>query len=398
MPKIIIIGAGAVGSSIAYELSKTHNDVTVLDQGQIGAGTTSASFSMHIATRKTPKHHFDLAMRGGQRHLELLTELGISAKSPHSWVHPAPLYEWAINDYERDLISSRVQRLNEWGYDAKWISREELSKSEPKLQPDAFADQIALYPDSYWYDAPLLARTLANRARVGGVEFKTGARVTGIATTSAGVAVKTDDGSVYDGDRVCIAAGSGAGSLAQLAGTTLPVNQIPGLVLTTEPVPYDVLSGIVLHPRVNLRRAPNGGIVLQSYSEEARLLHHGADSECIRQIQADVMSLAETLLPSIKGARIVDASVGQRPVPSDGLPIVGWLDSDRRIYTVSAHSAINLSPVLAQDSAAELGSDNEAQTLTPFRPARQTLLDPEAGEVDESAREMKRMYAESLNA
>ena len=44
MPDAIVIGAGVMGSSIAYELQKSHLDTLVLDKGEaVGGGSTSAS-------------------------------------------------------------------------------------------------------------------------------------------------------------------------------------------------------------------------------------------------------------------------------------------------------------------------------------------------------------------
>ncbi|MCR2785647.1 MULTISPECIES: FAD-binding oxidoreductase [unclassified Microbacterium] len=397
MSSTIIIGAGAVGSALAYYLSKEGEDVTVIDGGGVAEGTTSASFSMHIATRKTPRQHFDLAMESGQEHLRLLEALDIPLDSSESWVHPASVYEWPIDEYESELISSRVERVQEWGHPARWISTEEFGELEPQLRVDGDADRVAMYPDSYWYDAPLFARTLTQRAAATGARFETGRRVVGIERGDDGVDVIVEGGDRYRADRVCIAAGAAAAEIAQLAGFTVPVNRVPGLVLTSEPVEPGLMNGILLHPRVNLRPAPGGRLTLQSYSEEAHV-REDSDAAHIAQLTDRIATLTEQILPAFAGTGIADAAIGIRPVPADGLPIVGPLDERGQVVIVSAHSAINLAPVLAKRATGELITGTGDDTLAPFRPGRSTLTDPSSGEVDESSREMQRMYVESRSA
>ena len=43
---MIVIGAGAIGTSIAYQLAKAGVRVTVVDRGQVGGGATGASAGM----------------------------------------------------------------------------------------------------------------------------------------------------------------------------------------------------------------------------------------------------------------------------------------------------------------------------------------------------------------
>jgi len=45
-PDVIVVGAGAIGTSIAYQLAKAGVNVTVFDRGQVGGGATGASAGM----------------------------------------------------------------------------------------------------------------------------------------------------------------------------------------------------------------------------------------------------------------------------------------------------------------------------------------------------------------
>lgn len=388
----IIIGGGVIGTTLAFRLAEAGEDVTLLEAGEIAGSTTAASFSMHIATRKTPKSHFDLAVAGGKDHHALANDLGVEA-SDESWIHQCPCYEWPINDYEEKLIIDRIERLQEWDYNARWITREELKTREPHLDPEPHVERVAAYEDEAWYDAPRLARLAAEGAIMHGATLVPNAAVTAIERSKKGVFVETESGATYSASRVVVAAGAAAQPVAALAGLELQVNAIRGYVVTTEPVTEDTLNAILLHPEINIRPAPEGRVVYHSYLEEGRL--PDALSNDVEDLVAIKLSnLAGSVLPAIKNTPRTAARIGDRPVPADGMPIVGWLDEEHQIYSVAAHSGVNFAPVLARLVCKEILGE-VASELESFRPGRDSLIGPGAQEVDESTREMQRMFSES---
>ena len=75
--RIVVVGAGIIGASIAYHLVKRGAKVVIVDAVRPGAGATEKSFGWINATfSKRPQAYFDLNQVGlaGWRRLE--TELG----------------------------------------------------------------------------------------------------------------------------------------------------------------------------------------------------------------------------------------------------------------------------------------------------------------------------------
>ena len=60
MTKMIVIGAGVMGASVAYRLAQAGADVTVLEATRIGGGTSGCSFAWTNAHKKPPKPYHDL--------------------------------------------------------------------------------------------------------------------------------------------------------------------------------------------------------------------------------------------------------------------------------------------------------------------------------------------------
>ena len=62
-PRIVIIGAGIVGASIAYNLSLRDADVTVVDASSPGMAASHASYAWINARPKLPRSYHDLNCR-----------------------------------------------------------------------------------------------------------------------------------------------------------------------------------------------------------------------------------------------------------------------------------------------------------------------------------------------
>src|SRR6266446_10645595 len=78
---IVVVGAGCVGSSVAYRLAQRGARVTVVDAGAPGGGTSGASFAWTNSFGKTPRDYHDLNVASMEEHAALAKELG------GSWLH-----------------------------------------------------------------------------------------------------------------------------------------------------------------------------------------------------------------------------------------------------------------------------------------------------------------------
>ena len=82
--RVIVIGAGIMGASIAYHMSKRGAAVTLLEKEAPAAGTTRNSFAWLNSSAKAPRTYYDFNLAGliGWRRLEL--EIGPDL--PVQWV------------------------------------------------------------------------------------------------------------------------------------------------------------------------------------------------------------------------------------------------------------------------------------------------------------------------
>lgn len=100
-----------------------------------------------------------------------------------------------------------------------------------------------------------------------------------------------------------------------------------------------------------------------------------------------LLERARALLVGLAPAAVQSARVGVRPVPPDGLPVVGLLPGLDNLYAVVSHSAVHFAPVLGRLAARELTGVPQ-ERLDPFRPTRLRPGEQERDAVGESTRAM----------
>ena len=110
--KVVIIGAGIIGVSIAYQLAKSGAAVTILDKDQPALGATANSFAWINASRgKKPRHYYELNRLGiatwHQLDKELDGILGVTWGGSLEWFHDAA---------KASEVSQQSQRHQSWGY------------------------------------------------------------------------------------------------------------------------------------------------------------------------------------------------------------------------------------------------------------------------------------------
>jgi glycine/D-amino acid oxidase-like deaminating enzyme len=105
-------------------------------------------------------------------------------------------------------------------------------------------------------------------------------------------------------------------------------------------------------PRVHLR--PDGG---------GRLLLHGHDEAAAGKVFADACAL----YPGIGAATVESVRVGERPIPGDGLPVLGRAAALPNFHFAVSHSGATLSVHAGDLVAAEVMGADVADALAPFR-------------------------------
>jgi len=359
--KVAVVGAGIVGSSVAHRLSEGGAEAVLIDRGEPGSGTTSASFAWVNANNKLPREYFELNRAGMGEHERLRDEIG------GGWLHSTGNLIWTT-DEEQENLEKRVERLRSWSYAAEMLLACTVNeKLEPEVVfPDPEA-RIAHFPEESWVDAPALTRTLAKAARSNGALTLVGNAVHGIEVGGEGVTLRLEDGDTVRADAVVNATGAMAASVAEMVGRKLPLDVFRGLLLRVA-VPGEPLGRLMHTPHANVRPDGPGHVLLHHDSVDASLTGDFAGKE--DPLCAELLECARRVLPALAEAEVVEARFGLRPVPADGHSCVGALSGVPGYYEAVTHSGVTLGPLVGRLLAREILIGEVDPLIAPFRPDR----------------------------
>jgi D-hydroxyproline dehydrogenase subunit beta len=367
-----VIGAGILGTNIAWRLGARGASVKVIEAALPGAGTTDTSFAWVNASSKldSSREYFELALAATAEHHSLANAL----REPRCFF-PTGHIEVSAESGRADRLRSKVARLQESGYRAELVRLRDLRHLDPDLKLPATA-VAAYYADEGWVDGPAMARALLERARSSGAKVLLHTVATRIAVKDNTVTgVHVTPGGFIRGDTVVVATGRWTQAFLAQLGVDIPLAAVEskdskavGLLATV--VPRAEGPRTVLHSRtVNWAPRPSGYAVLASGSAD-RAIARNRSPEMVRATVGVLLKRAADLSTRFVDARVERTRIGLRALPSDGLPVCGWTTSIGGLYVVVTHSGITLAPLLSQLVAGEILDGVEASLLRPFRPSR----------------------------
>lgn len=215
--QVVVIGAGAIGCSTAYHLTRHGvTDVVVLEQHTVSSGTTWHAAGA-VAQYRPNANLMSLAKYSLELYRQLEEETGQSTGLRQCGGMRVTTSRERRSEYERAITTARS-----FGLEMHLISPREAQALFPIMVVDDL--DCALYVPSDGVVGPAdLNQALAKAARQGGARIVEHAAVTGFVIEGDSVrAVETTQGTIRCGD-VAICAGIWSRRLGALAGVTVPI-------------------------------------------------------------------------------------------------------------------------------------------------------------------------------
>ena len=343
---ILIIGAGIIGSSLAYRLGQAGCKVTLLDPSAAGGTASAASFGWVNASYENPKPYYNLrryAMDAWTRLLPDLPDL--------PYFQNGTLYA----DFYGVPLKTLFDEHTPWGYPFEWVTPDQIRTLEPNLNdiPDRAlycGIEAQVLPDAA---ARVLANAAPNTTRVASSATKL------LTKGDTIIGAETPDGRIF-ADTTILAAGTHTPTLAATADLTIPLNSPAGLLIHTKPAPQ-LISHTILTDGLHTQQRADGTITAGG--------DFGGGS-----INDDPETGSRELFSRLQNALKTNAlgfshyTLGLRPTPIDGMPIVG--SPTRGLYITVMHSGATLAPGIAELVTAELTAGHRDARLNTFHPDR----------------------------
>ena len=105
--------------------------------------------------------------------------------------------------------------------------------------------------------------------------------------------------------------------------------------------------------------------ILQDTVEPLFVSDYYVEGESAEKQDADTLALVRRRFRGVGPVTLMDARVGWRLMPADGLPIVGFTPEVPGLYLVVMHAGVVMTPVVGRFTMGETVAGNEAEALTP---------------------------------
>lgn len=347
--KILIIGSGIIGASMAYHLAVKGAEVTVLEAKERAGGVaTPNTWGWINASWGNPEPYAKLRMRS----MDMWHTLGSVKDLNVNWCGGLM---WDVSSHE---LNAYVKQHSAWGYRPNLVDKAEAIRLEPiLLSPPELAVHVA---EEGVIEPEAAVRGFMNAALAAGAVLKPAARVQKLVMTNNRVSGVMAEGQEIEADEVVVAAGVESVGLMQSIGLVLPLKESAAIVVYTKPI-QAALNGMIISPDMELRQCPDGRLLAATNLTDGREENDSAE---------DVLANIRKLLRLDQDLKLDEVRIGHRPMPADGFPLVGRMTNVEGLYVAVTHSGITLAPAIGAFGAAEILDGERHELLALYRPDR----------------------------
>jgi glycine/D-amino acid oxidase-like deaminating enzyme len=383
----VVIGSGALGSSIAFHLAKNGKQVALLDKHALGSQTSPRAAGLTSQARGT-----DLMTALAKRAVRKIESFKEETGEDIVFYQPGALKIARLPEHVEQL-KREVERGRRMGTGLEMISPTEGRTKNPFLETTGVLGVI-YSPTDLYLEPSQIPKGYANAAAKLGVVMLPDTLVTGIAFRNDGVSsVETEHGTIRC-ETVVDAAGAWLRAVSALSGATVRVVPTRHQLLITEPIQgVDPMQPITRIIDVNVYARPDeGGLMLGGYEQNP--LQYAAGALPARFDIAD--------LPLDLGVmrRFADAVREQLPVfqrvpdeiklrvhrgglptmTADGEHTVGPVPGARGLYVAGGCcvGGLSIAPAIGEALAAWIVDGKAPMDLSPLAPGREEALSEEA--------------------
>jgi glycine/D-amino acid oxidase-like deaminating enzyme len=346
--RIVVVGAGIVGASLAYHLASKGANVCVVEAGEIACGVTATSFAWINTSHSAPDPIAALRREAIREFHRLEAEL------PDLNIQWTGALCYGAGTDEALLVADHTSST-------VYPARAHIQMLEPALKNPP--EHALFKAEEGALDAVQATHALIAGAQAQGATVLTQTRVLGFRTVLGQVTgVETSQGTL-DADVVLLAAGTAIKTLTGLLGRPVPVEPSPSVFIRYAARP-GLVRTLISNTEMEVRQRADGTLlVAEDYLGDA-LEHHPS---------AIARRAANAIRSELAGADSLElqtACVGLRPITEDGLPVIGHLPTVGGVYVCSMHPGVALAAIVGRLASEEIMGGEISSLLLPCRPDR----------------------------
>lgn len=345
---ILIIGAGLIGSSTAYQLSRRGYKVVVIERDEPCAGASGTNSGIIGLHTKPAGLKLNMAISSMSLYPEVVADLPIDCELDLD-------RGCALLCSDEELfheVSEACEREQGCGVEQIMLKGDDFRQIEPAISKSVYG--VKYTPKGGMVNSLLLNWGLRDRAVDLGAKFHCHTSVVGfIRSESRVLGVKTDSGDSFYADKIIDCTGCWSGLTNKMLGLDIPVEPRRGQTIITEAVAPMIRTCLAdgnaqklkWHPELVKSMSPkrlrlghgfgcdqtqSGNLMISSTREFA-----GFDKRNTIEGIETILHYAAQFLPAIRSLKFIHVYSGFRPFPKDGKPIVGAVNGLDGYYIAS---------------------------------------------------------------
>ncbi len=358
--KVGIIGAGVMGLSTAYYLSKSGIDVTVFEQKYLLYGASGRN-SGGITPMIDKEELIPFALDSLRLYDALPSEVNFNFL-----FRKDGYIRLASDENDTEKLRESVSMQKRFGIPSKIISPDEVREIVPDFNPETAVLASYCGEGGVIFPWPVIWG-LARGCRKNGAEIKTEAKVEKIERNGNRFSVYVDE-EKHEFDVIVNSAGAWSNEISRMVGIELENRIIKEEVCVTEsikpyinPYIYDISSG--LYVTQTARGEIIGGIT-GTYVDTI-------DTSSTIEFAVRYARGVTRMIPKLKGLAMLRQWAGAYDEGRDGLPVVGFTEVDGFVQAngLGRHRGMIVAPSLGKELA-KLIEKGENSAIKKFDPQR----------------------------
>lgn len=345
-----MIGAGAIGLSIAWRAAARGLRVLVVERDEPGSGTSRHAAGMLAPVAEVTAGEeslLALGLRSAEQFAAFVSELQEASGTPVGYTCCGTLLVARDGD-EADALERELALRVDLGLDVQRLRASAARRLEPALAPTL---RLALdIPADHAVDPRALVTALTAALGAAGGELRCGSPVASVDVDEDGPRVRgvlLADGTGVRAEHVVVCAGVWSGELGGLSADRLvPLRPVKGQILRVhDPAGPGLLTRVIRMGSSYITPRGDGRYVIGATSEE-----RGFDQTVTSGALFELLRDASELVPGVSELIVDELTAGLRPATPDNLPAIGPAPDVDGLWWAVGHrrGGILLSPVTAQ--------------------------------------------------
>ena len=315
---VIIIGSGIIGNSTAYHLAKKGVDVLVLERDNIGDGASSRNGAgVRLSSRVFPESALaEHAIR------DIWPGLGEELGADLEYEKPGSL-ALAQTEAQIKALEASVRKSLAAGADVRIIDGQEARRMCPYLSEAV--EKASYCPDDGYANPMVTTLSYYRMARKLGARYITGEDVVSIQKVRGKARkVITAAGTVYEGNKIVLAAGFNSRRIAKSVGIWLPfLKRIDECIITEVQAPMMKYRLSTADGNFYGHQTRHGSFIFGGNTQLERYEEtYDAQPRCANKSAPDKCRAVMKYIPALADVKIIRQWAGWLDSMVDRLPVI----------------------------------------------------------------------------